>query len=176
MVPKMRTTQPVSAPFCASVELVCDGHVRDAPGGRRRLSCLTRRVPVDAPLSSPLVLASEYFFINATFFQIGDFSENPTSNQDCDVNASEAFKLPIPFVTRVVQTMYQKPIVFVIPSTAISMEEAPAVVTQEQIFENIHLHKVVLGSVKQQPLGMRRKLKIVHQVRQKKIIFANCYN
>lgn len=46
------------------------------------------------------------------------------------------------------------------------MEDAQlaAVVTQEQIFENIHLHKEVLGSVKQQPLGMRRKLKIVHQV------------
>ncbi|KAL0851756.1 hypothetical protein ABMA28_000068 [Loxostege sticticalis] len=50
--------------------------------------------------------------------------------------------------------------------TAISMEEGqPAVVTQEQIFENIHLHKEVLGSVKQQPLGMRRKLKIVHQAK-----------
>ncbi|XP_028177658.1 transmembrane channel-like protein 3 [Ostrinia furnacalis] len=50
--------------------------------------------------------------------------------------------------------------------TAISMEESqPAVVTQEQIFENIHLHKEVLGSVKQQPLGMRRKLKIVHQAK-----------
>lgn len=54
---------------------------------------------------------------------------------------------------------------FILSSTAISMEEGqPAVVTQEQIFENIHLHKEVLGSVKQQPLGMRRKLKIVHQV------------
>ncbi|XP_050684067.1 transmembrane channel-like protein [Leptidea sinapis] len=48
--------------------------------------------------------------------------------------------------------------------TAISIEEQP-VVTQEQIFENIHLHKEVLGSVKQQPLGMRRKLKIVHQAK-----------
>ncbi|CAH2035726.1 unnamed protein product, partial [Iphiclides podalirius] len=46
--------------------------------------------------------------------------------------------------------------------TAISIDETP-IVTQEQIFENIHLHKEVLGSVKQQPLGMRRKLKIVHQ-------------
>ncbi|CAH0401812.1 unnamed protein product [Chilo suppressalis] len=52
--------------------------------------------------------------------------------------------------------------------TAISIEEGQptnAVVTQEQIFENIHLHKEVLGSVKQQPLGMRRKLKIVHQAK-----------
>ncbi|XP_049885402.1 transmembrane channel-like protein [Pectinophora gossypiella] len=50
--------------------------------------------------------------------------------------------------------------------TAISMEEGqPAIVTQEQIFENIHLHKEVLGSVKQQPLGMRRKLKLVHQAK-----------
>ncbi|CAK1588444.1 unnamed protein product [Parnassius mnemosyne] len=48
--------------------------------------------------------------------------------------------------------------------TAISIDEAP-LVTQEQIFENIHLHKEVLGSVKQQPLGMRRKLKIVHQAK-----------
>lgn len=44
------------------------------------------------------------------------------------------------------------------------MDEGQPVVSQEQIFENIHLHKEVLGSVKQQPLGMRRKLKIVHQV------------
>ncbi|XP_059055114.1 transmembrane channel-like protein [Achroia grisella] len=50
--------------------------------------------------------------------------------------------------------------------TAISMEDGQsAVVTQEQIFQNIHLHKEVLGSVKQQPLGMRRKLKIVHQAK-----------
>ncbi|XP_050361227.1 transmembrane channel-like protein [Nymphalis io] len=48
--------------------------------------------------------------------------------------------------------------------TAISIDDQP-VVTQEQIFENIHLHKEVLGSVKQQPLGMRRKLKIVHQAK-----------
>ncbi|XP_037977629.2 transmembrane channel-like protein [Plutella xylostella] len=50
--------------------------------------------------------------------------------------------------------------------TAISMEEGPpGAVTQEQIFQNIHLHKEVLVSVKQQPLGMRRKLKIVHQAK-----------
>ncbi|XP_038216690.1 transmembrane channel-like protein 3 [Zerene cesonia] len=48
--------------------------------------------------------------------------------------------------------------------TAISIDEQPAM-TQEQIFENIHLHKEVLTSVKQQPLGMRRKLKIVHQAK-----------
>ncbi|XP_045509876.1 transmembrane channel-like protein [Colias croceus] len=48
--------------------------------------------------------------------------------------------------------------------TAISIDETPAM-TQEQIFENIHLHKEVLTSVKQQPLGMRRKLKIVHQAK-----------
>ncbi|XP_045458452.1 transmembrane channel-like protein [Melitaea cinxia] len=48
--------------------------------------------------------------------------------------------------------------------TAISIEDQP-IVTQEQIFENIHLHKEVLGSVKQQPLGMRRKLKIVQQAK-----------
>ncbi|CAG9781758.1 unnamed protein product [Diatraea saccharalis] len=52
--------------------------------------------------------------------------------------------------------------------TAITIEDGQStkdVVTQEQIFENIHLHKEVLGSVKQQPLGMRRKLKIVHQAK-----------
>ncbi|XP_047525064.1 transmembrane channel-like protein [Pieris napi] len=48
--------------------------------------------------------------------------------------------------------------------TAISIEDQP-VLTQEQIFENIHLHKQVLSSAKQQPLGMRRKLKIVHQAK-----------
>ncbi|CAK1554682.1 unnamed protein product [Leptosia nina] len=48
--------------------------------------------------------------------------------------------------------------------TAISIDDQP-VVTQEQIFENIHLHKQVLSSAKQQPLGMRRKLKIVHQAK-----------
>ncbi|XP_023937963.2 transmembrane channel-like protein [Bicyclus anynana] len=48
--------------------------------------------------------------------------------------------------------------------TVISIDDQP-IVTQEQIFENIHLHKEVLGSVKQQPLGMRRKLKIVHQAK-----------
>ena len=43
-------------------------------------------------------------------------------------------------------------------STAISMEET---VTQEQIYENLRLHKEVLSSVKQQPWGMRRKLRLV---------------
>lgn len=42
------------------------------------------------------------------------------------------------------------------------MEEA---VTQEQIFENLRLHKEVLCSVKQQPWGMRRKLKLVQQAK-----------
>ncbi|XP_073957195.1 transmembrane channel-like protein isoform X2 [Choristoneura fumiferana] len=45
--------------------------------------------------------------------------------------------------------------------TAISMEDQ-GVVTQEEIFKNIRMHKEVLSSVKQQPLGLRRKLKLVH--------------
>ncbi|KAI8431210.1 hypothetical protein MSG28_001248 [Choristoneura fumiferana] len=47
------------------------------------------------------------------------------------------------------------------PTTAISMEDQ-GVVTQEEIFKNIRMHKEVLSSVKQQPLGLRRKLKLVH--------------
>jgi hypothetical protein len=38
------------------------------------------------------------------------------------------------------------------------MEET---VTQEQIYENLRLHKEVLSNVKQQPWGMRRKLRLV---------------
>jgi len=34
-------------------------------------------------------------------------------------------------------------------------------ITQEEIFENIRLHKEVLESVKQQPWDMRRKIKLV---------------
>lgn len=37
--------------------------------------------------------------------------------------------------------------------------------TKEQIFENIRLHKEVLQSVKMQPWSMRRKLRLVRQVR-----------
>jgi hypothetical protein len=47
-------------------------------------------------------------------------------------------------------------------STAISMEEG---MTQEQIYENLRLHKEVLNSVKQQPWGMRRKLRLVQQAK-----------
>lgn len=47
-------------------------------------------------------------------------------------------------------------------STAISVEEG---VTQEQIYENLRLHKEVLCSVKQQPWGMRRKLRLVQQAK-----------
>ncbi|XP_063632944.1 transmembrane channel-like protein [Cydia splendana] len=45
--------------------------------------------------------------------------------------------------------------------TAISMDDQGAV-TQEEIFKNIRMHKEVLSSVKQQPLDLRRKLKLVH--------------
>ncbi|GLH14606.1 Uncharacterized protein GBIM_18964 [Gryllus bimaculatus] len=47
-------------------------------------------------------------------------------------------------------------------STAISLEEG---VTQEQIYENLRLHKEVLSSVKQQPWPMRRKLRLVQQAK-----------
>jgi len=36
--------------------------------------------------------------------------------------------------------------------------------TQEQIFENIRLHKEVIQSVKLQPWPIRKKLKLVRQV------------
>lgn len=48
--------------------------------------------------------------------------------------------------------------------TVISIEDSPMEVTQEQIFENIRLHKEVLRSVKQQPLEMKRKRRLVNQV------------
>lgn len=37
--------------------------------------------------------------------------------------------------------------------------------TQEQIFENIRIHKEVLQQVKYQPWTMKRKLKLVHQAK-----------
>lgn len=37
--------------------------------------------------------------------------------------------------------------------------------TQEQIFENIRLHKEVLSNVKLQPWTMRRKIKLVQQAK-----------
>ncbi|XP_049813717.1 transmembrane channel-like protein [Schistocerca nitens] len=46
--------------------------------------------------------------------------------------------------------------------TAISVEEC---ITQEQIVERLRLHKEVLSSVKQQPWGMRRKLRLVKQAK-----------
>ncbi|EFN72383.1 Transmembrane channel-like protein 3 [Camponotus floridanus] len=46
--------------------------------------------------------------------------------------------------------------------TAISMEEGG---NQEQIFENLKLHKEVLGGVKQQPWPLRRKLRLVRQAK-----------
>lgn len=45
------------------------------------------------------------------------------------------------------------------PSTAITVEDP----VQEQILQNIKLHKEVLSSVKQQPWNMRRKLRLVRQ-------------
>ena len=39
------------------------------------------------------------------------------------------------------------------------------VVTQDEIFENIKLHKEVLGNVKMQPWNMRKKLKLVVQAK-----------
>ncbi|KAJ9584620.1 hypothetical protein L9F63_021038, partial [Diploptera punctata] len=52
--------------------------------------------------------------------------------------------------------------VFTSTDTTISMDEG---VTQEQIYENLRLHKEVLSSVKQQPWGMRRKLRLVQQAK-----------
>ncbi|KAF5303691.1 hypothetical protein FQR65_LT00835 [Abscondita terminalis] len=51
-------------------------------------------------------------------------------------------------------------------ATAISIDDAPGLeLTQEQIFENIRLHKEVLTSVKMQPWNMRKKLKLVMQAK-----------
>lgn len=47
-------------------------------------------------------------------------------------------------------------------STVISIDNET---TQEQIFENIRLHKEVLSNVKLQPWGMRRKIKLVQQAK-----------
>lgn len=49
-------------------------------------------------------------------------------------------------------------------STAINIEDAG--ISQEQIFENIRLHKEVLGSVRQQPWSIRRKMKLVQQAKE----------
>ncbi|XP_046734422.1 transmembrane channel-like protein [Diprion similis] len=46
--------------------------------------------------------------------------------------------------------------------TAISVDEGG---TQEQIFENLKLHKEVLSGVKQQPWPLRRKIKLVQQAK-----------
>ncbi|CAL1686297.1 unnamed protein product [Lasius platythorax] len=46
--------------------------------------------------------------------------------------------------------------------TIISMEESG---NQEQIFENLKLHKEVLGGVKQQPWSLRRKIRLVRQAK-----------
>lgn len=46
------------------------------------------------------------------------------------------------------------------------MDESIAVeATQEEIFENIKLHKEVLSNVKMQPWNMRKKLKLVIQAK-----------
>ncbi|KAB0796732.1 hypothetical protein PPYR_10793 [Photinus pyralis] len=50
--------------------------------------------------------------------------------------------------------------------TAITVDESPVLeLTQEQIFENIRLHKEVLSNVKMQPWNMRKKLKLVMQAK-----------
>ncbi|XP_050420636.1 transmembrane channel-like protein [Adelges cooleyi] len=48
--------------------------------------------------------------------------------------------------------------------TAIIIEDAG--ISQEQIFENIRLHKEVLSSVRQQPWSIRRKMKLVQQAKE----------
>lgn len=55
---------------------------------------------------------------------------------------------------------------FCVCSTAISFDDGTNQdSTQEQIFENIRLHKEVLQSVKMQPWSMRRKLRLVRQAK-----------
>lgn len=50
--------------------------------------------------------------------------------------------------------------------TAITMDENVGVeATQEEISENIKLHKEVLSNVKMQPWNMRKKLKLVMQAK-----------
>lgn len=49
-------------------------------------------------------------------------------------------------------------------STAINIENDG--ISQEQILENIRLHKEVLGSVRQQPWSIRRKMKLVQQAKE----------
>lgn len=49
-----------------------------------------------------------------------------------------------------------------INSTIISMDESG---NQEQIFENVKLHKEVLSGIKQQPWSLRRKIKLVRQAK-----------
>ncbi|XP_052125646.1 transmembrane channel-like protein isoform X2 [Frankliniella occidentalis] len=53
--------------------------------------------------------------------------------------------------------------------TAVSLEGSggggSGPVTQEQILENLRVHKEVLGGVKMQPWGMRRKLRLVRQAK-----------
>lgn len=51
-------------------------------------------------------------------------------------------------------------------STAITVDDnAINEVAQEEIFENIKLHKEVLSNVKMQPWNMRKKLKLVVQAK-----------
>jgi len=49
-------------------------------------------------------------------------------------------------------------------STAINIENDG--IAQEQILENIRLHKEVLSSVRQQPWSIRRKMKLVQQAKE----------
>lgn len=44
-------------------------------------------------------------------------------------------------------------------------ESLPPETSQEQIFENIRLHKEVLGNVRMQPWNMRKKLRLVVQAK-----------
>lgn len=53
-------------------------------------------------------------------------------------------------------------ITMIFNSTIISMEECG---NQEQIFENLKLHKEVLTGIKQQPWALRRKIKLVRQAK-----------
>lgn len=75
---------------------------------------------------------------------------------------------PLPFVLfklPVIKMQLHQFFVILSNSTAISVEDGTnQESSQEQIYENIRLHKEVIQSVKLQPWSMRKKLKLVRQV------------
>lgn len=47
-----------------------------------------------------------------------------------------------------------------------SFDDSVSITTQEQIYENIRLHKEIIQSVKNQPWSLSKKYKIVQKVKQ----------